>query len=274
MIAVVKKEVLKAILEHIFEQKIEELEILNPNLIQDYFKLRGQRLDLLVKTKKEIINVELNTNYSEEIMIRNLHYIFKLASENTERGNKYKIGHSIVQVNLNFYNSKYEKNIYNLYDKKYKIELTDYLKIYNIGVDKYIKNYYNNKKKFTQGEETIIMLDLDKQELEELSEKSEIVNSYKKEAFKANEDKFVVDWISKEEEQKQYEEVMYEKGLTQGKQQGIIEGKQQGLIEGKQQGLSEKNKEIAKKMLDLKMDLNVISKITNLTIEEIESLRN
>ena len=290
MIAVVKKEVLKAILEHIFEQKIEELEILNPNLIQDYFKLRGQRLDLLVKTKKEIINVELNTNYSEEIMIRNLHYIFKLASENTERGNKYKIGHSIVQVNLNFYNSKYEKNIYTLYDKKYKIELTDYLKIYNIGVDKYIKNYYNNKKKFTQGEETIIMLDLDKQELEELSEKSEIVNSYKKEAFKANEDKFVVDWISKEEEQKQYEEVMYEKGLTQGKQQGLIEGKQQGIIEGKQQGiiegkqqgliegkqhgLSEKNKEIAKKMLDLKMDLNVISKITNLTIEEIESLRN
>ena len=94
--------------------------------------------------------------------------------------------------------------------------------------------------------------------------------TYKKEAFKANEDKFVVDWISKEEEQKQYEEVMYEKGLTQGKQQGLIEGKQQGLIEG----IKDTNKMNAKKMLDLKMDLDVISKITNLTIEEIESLRN
>ena len=43
-------------------------EFLNPNLIQDHYKGCGQRLDLLVKTKDEIINVELNTNYSEEVM--------------------------------------------------------------------------------------------------------------------------------------------------------------------------------------------------------------
>ena len=86
MYAAVKKEFLKAILEPILDKKIIELEILNSNLIQDYFRLRGQRLDLLVKTKDEIINVELNTNYSEEVKIRNLHYIFKIASEITERG--------------------------------------------------------------------------------------------------------------------------------------------------------------------------------------------
>ena len=116
MYAAVKKEFLIAILEPILDKKIEDLQILNPNLIQNYYKIRGQRLDLLVKTKDEIINVELNTNYSEEIKIRNLHYVFKLASENTERGNKYKVGYSIIQVNLNFYNSKYEKSIYTLYD--------------------------------------------------------------------------------------------------------------------------------------------------------------
>ena len=109
MYAAVKKQFLIAILEPILDKKIEDLELLNPNLVQDYFRLRGQRLDLLVKTKDEVINVELNTNYSEEIKIRNLHYIFKLASLNTERGNKYKVGYSIIQVNLNFYNSKYKK---------------------------------------------------------------------------------------------------------------------------------------------------------------------
>ena len=254
MQAIVKQGLLKNIIESVLEKEIIELKILNPNLIQDYFRLRGQRLDLLVKTEDEIINVELNTNYSEEIMIRNLHYIFKLASENTERGNKYKIDHSIVQINLNYYYSKYEKSIYTLYDKKHEIELTNYIKIYNIGIDKYIKNYYNNDKKFTKGEEPLIMLDLGKQELEELSEKSDIVNKYKKEAIKANEDELIVNWISREEEQKQYEEVMYEKGLNQG--------------------LSQKSIEIAKKMLELNMDLDVISKITNLTIEQIESLRN
>ena len=266
MYAAVKKEFLIAILEPILDKKIEDLQILNPNLIQNYYKIRGQRLDLLVKTKDEIINVELNTNYSEEIKIRNLHYVFKLASENTERGNKYKVGHSIIQVNLNFYNSKHEKSIYTLYDRINKIELTDYIKIYNVGIDKYIKNYYNNDKKFTKGEEALIMLDLGKQGLEELSEKSEIVNNFKEEVIKANNDEFVVDWISREEEQKQYEEVMYEKGLTQGKEQGLSQGKQEGI---------EQNKiDVAKEMLELNMDLDVISKVTKLAKNEIESLRN
>ena len=274
MYAAVKKEFLIAILEPILDKKIIELEILNPNLIQDHYKRRGQRLDLLVKTKDEIINVELNTNYSEEVMIRNLHYIFKLASENTERGNKYKVGYSIIQVNLNFYNSKYEKSIYTLYDKINKIELTDYIKIYNVGIDKYIKNYYNNGKKFTQGEEALIMLDMDKQELEELSEKSEIVNNFKEEVIKANNDEFVVDWISREEEQKQYEEVMYEKGLNQGKQQGLSEGIAQGKQQGITQGIEQNKIANAKKMLELKMDLETIGKVTGLSKEEIESLRN
>ena len=266
MYAAVKKEFLIAILEPILVKKIEDLKILNPNLIQDYYKLRGQRLDLLVKTKYEIINVELNTNYSEEIKIRNLHYVFKLASENTERGNKYKVGYPIIQVNLNFYNSKYEKNIYTLYDKINKIELTDYIKIYNVGIDKYIKNYYNNDKKFTKGEEALIMLDLGKQGLEELSEKSEIVNNFKEEVVKANNDEFIVDWISREEEQKQYEEVMYEKGLNQGKEQGLSQGKQEGIEQTKI--------DVAKEMLELNMDLETIIKVTKLSKDQIESLRN
>ena len=269
MYAAVKKEFLIAILEPILDKKIEDLQILNPNLIQNYYKIRGQRLDLLVKTKEEVINVELNTNYSEEILIRNLHYIFKLASENTERGNKYKVKNKIVQINLNFINSKYEKCEkceYLLYDKKHEIELTDYIKICNIGIDKYIENYYNNSKKFTKGEELVIMLDLDKKELEELSEKSDIVDNFKEDVIKANEDKLVVEWISKEEEQKQYEEVMYEKGLTQGKEQGLSQGKQEGI---------EQNKiDVAKEMLELNMDLDVISKVTKLAKNEIESLRN
>ena len=128
MRSVVKPNILKPLLEYILEKEIVELEILNPNLVQDYFKLRGQRLDVLVKTKEDIINVEINSNYNEEILIRNLHYIFKLASENTKRGNKYKIDNKIVQINLNFSNSKYEKCEYILYDKRNELILTDYIK--------------------------------------------------------------------------------------------------------------------------------------------------
>ena len=273
MRSVVKPNILKPLLEYILEKEIVELEILNPNLVQDYFKVRGQRLDVLVKTKEDIINVEINSNYNEEILIRNLHYIFKLASENTKRGNKYKIDNKIVQINLNFSNSKYEKCEYLLYDKRNELILTDYIKIYNIGIDKYIKNYYNNGKKFTKGEDLIIMLDLDKKELEELSEKSDIVDNFKDDVIKANEDEFVVEWISREEEQKQYEEVMYEKGLNQGKQQGLLEGIEQGIEKGLKKGIEKTNIDNARKMLELNMDLDVIRKITGLTIEQINDLK-
>ncbi len=110
------------------------------------------------------------------------------------------------------------------------------------------------------------MLDLDKQGLEELSEKSEIVNNFKEEVVKANNDEFVVDWISREEEQKQYEEVMYEKGLNQGKEQGLSQGKQEGIEQTKI--------DVAKEMLELNMDLETISKVTKLAKDQIESLRN
>ena len=250
MYSVVKPNILKDLISFIIEKEILELKILNPNLIQDTYKTREQRLDLLVKTKDEIINIEINSNYNEEIMIRNLNYLFKMASENTEKGNKYRINYKIIQINLNYKNNKYEKCEYLLYDKKHELILTDYIKIYNISVDKYIKNYYNNDKKFTKGEELIIMLDLNKEDLEELAEKSEKVKEYKENVIKANNDEFVVDWISREEEQRQYEEVLYDKGST------------------------EKSIEIAIKMLELNMELETISKITGLTLEKIKSLRS
>ncbi len=84
------------------------------------------------------------------------------------------------------------------------------------------------------------------------------MNNFKEEVIKANNDQFVVDWISREEEQKQYEEVMHEKWLNQGLSEGI----EQNKIEN------------AKKMLELNMDLETISKVTNLAKEQIESLRN
>ena len=92
------------------------------------------------------------------------------------------------------------------------------------------------------------------------------MDNFKEDVIKANEDEFVVEWISHEEEQKQYEEVLYEKGLSQGKQQGLSEGIEKGLMK--------KSNEIAKKMLELNMDLETISKVTGLTIDEIKNFKS
>ena len=61
-------------------------------------------------------------------------------------------------------------------------------------------------------------------------------------------------------------------GIKQGINQGKREGKEEGLKQGKEEGKQEKAKEMARNMLKKGFDITVISEISGLTIEEIESL--
>lgn len=55
---------------------------------------------------------------------------------------------------------------------------------------------------------------------------------------------------------------------------GYKEGWQNGLKDGLEQGQKNKQIEIAKKLLDKKMEISTISEITGLTIQEIEKLND
>ena len=53
---------------------------------------------------------------------------------------------------------------------------------------------------------------------------------------------------------------------------GIHEGEAIGISKGRMEGKIERNIEIAKNMLNQNMDVNLISNVTGLSIEEIEGL--
>ena len=57
-----------------------------------------------------------------------------------------------------------------------------------------------------------------------------------------------------------------------GKEEGIKIGKADGIKIGKVDGKNENKKEIAKKMLNMGFKIEEISKITELSVEEIEKL--
>ena len=61
--------------------------------------------------------------------------------------------------------------------------------------------------------------------------------------------------------------------LEQGREQGRAEGIEQGMKQGLKQGRAEGIAEIAKNMLSLGMDMDLIVKTTGLTKSEIESLQ-
>ena len=79
---------------------------------------------------------------------------------------------------------------------------------------------------------------------------------------------------------KEAEEVSFEGGVGEAydkewalRDQGYRDGLSQGKAEGFSQGKIENKKEIAKKMLSKAMEVELISEITGLSIEEIKNLK-
>ena len=62
-----------------------------------------------------------------------------------------------------------------------------------------------------------------------------------------------------------FAEKMEERGIQKGKQEGILEGKQEGKIEGKQ--------DIALRMLNEGVELAFISRVTDLSLADLERLQ-
>ena len=61
--------------------------------------------------------------------------------------------------------------------------------------------------------------------------------------------------------------------ITDARQEGREEGIKEGEVRGEARGKEENKIEIAKKMLEAKVDIEKISEFTGLTIEEVEKLK-
>ncbi|MCI9586145.1 MAG: hypothetical protein HFH45_05905 [Bacilli bacterium] len=61
--------------------------------------------------------------------------------------------------------------------------------------------------------------------------------------------------------------------MQNAKEEGLAEGRASGLAEGIEQGSKQKEINIAQNMLNKNMDIEIISEITGLTKEEIETLK-
>ena len=85
-----------------------------------------------------------------------------------------------------------------------------------------------------------------------------------KKVNKLNQDPEIIDIII-ENEDEIIKNTMYEKGISQGISQGI----NQGIT----QGIEQKAEETAKKLLEMKMNLKDISKVTGLSIKKIKDIK-
>ena len=256
----------KGFLETILERKIDSIDLSrNPILRREFKEEKLGVLDIIAKLDKdEICNIELQIVDKKNIIERILYYWSRLYSRQIKSGEDYKIlQKAIVILITDFKIENLEELDYHsrwkiMEDKQgKKIILTQKLEIDIIELPKII-----GKEK-----EQDNLLDwlyfLENPKSERVTEKMK-ENENLKEAVKK------LDNLSEDERMQRIadlrqkaimdEKAIYEKGLEVGIEKGIMEGSQKEKIE------------IAKKMLELKIDKKTIAEATGLTEQEIEKI--
>ena len=259
--------------EYNFLPHIEDIEIKNSETNKKYDIEKQGRLDIKARIKDNTyIDIEMQTKDYADIMDRSVYYCSKLISEHTVKGASYKyprviaiwiIKDQLVQDNPHYHRSNpievdQHFTMPGVIDKEY-VKTTNKVTIIYIYLSKFKEGLYNedidNWLKFIDNQDNYSMYD------DSLKKASSKLLYLKK-------DKETISVLDSQEDKERDNAAKIacaiDEGIKQGKEEGLKQGKEEGL----KQGEINKAKEMARNMLKEGLDMNLIAKISGLTIEE------
>ena len=261
------EESLKRLLEESLNLKVYKILSNNIELPVEHIKERRKYLDLILDTNEGIINVELNHIYKNEIPNRNFLYFCKLISSSVKRTKSYFNIKKHIQLNITWNLKEYfnfditNRKIIKCYIKEDETNNKvhdDIFEIVHINMDYYKNVWYHGD--IEKENPFLMLLAADAEDkMEKISKGDKIMEELSKKVNKLNQDPEIIDVII-ENEDEIINNTLYEKGISEGISQGISQGIEQNKIEN------------AKKMLKEKLDIDLISKITGLSKDEIKKL--
>ena len=258
------KKMLIKFLERILNKKIEELTYLKNELTINYPLEKRKTVDVLVKTEDLYIHLELNNGYNDYLHMRNFCYFTNIYSKKTKAGRNYNLKEVFIQINFTYKNiikSRLDKNkvledkellrIYKVMDKDLKTYIEN-LEIWEFNMDRIMQIWYDNNESEIEKYKHLIMLDSRLDKLEKLSKGDDLVEEFKEEIKELNENETYTSWLTPEEDAEFI--LNTEKSISY------------------EQGEKNKQIEIAKEMKKEGIELSLISKVTHLSINEINNL--
>ena len=259
------EDLLKVLLESILDIKIIKLTYLNLEKNNGNIHIRRKHFDFHVKTESENIHIEVNNGMRDYVRPRNMAYLCNTYSNSVLSGEEYDEETKFIQINFTYGLGKKEKGlrIYWLEDEE-MIRYVNNLCIYEFNMDYYMNLWYSKDERGIEDNKYLIMMDLKPEELEILSKKDRVVSKYMGEIERININSELYEYMSAEEDNRKIENSL----KTQFKKEGMEWGMKRGMKEGKK----EAGLEHAKKMLEKGIDINDISEITGLSVEEINNL--
>jgi len=262
---------LNAVLDFTGDKEIVDVELVNPYQVPKIPELKETILDIKAKNKKgESFIVEMQKKDVGDFTKRSLYYTSKAYVSQLDKGKDYsklKKVYFIGILNFNIFENKnyisrhliinQETNLQDLKDFEFTfIELPKFdkkLNELNSVLDKWIY--------FIKNAENLEMIP------------KEFKNQEFKEAFEIAKQ---TAWNKDELEVYEYialKEADEINALRTAERKGLEKGLQKGIQKGREEGKKEKAIEIAKNLLNLGLDIESISKTTDLSVEEIKNIK-
>ena len=262
--------IVAVVLEKSLKEVKGNVKHLSKELLKKHYKDMDNHVDVLLDYDKEKLIVEMN---SKKIMInRNYIYLFKVAAGTLKVGDKtYKNIQKTVLVNFNKENIPKDNFIDIGYIKNQDGKImSEIIKVININIAKAFDKSYTYLNEFEENIAKICRIfsatnssDL-KKEIDSFMSKEEAKNFVNKAKELSSDDEMVYMF-----DQENMQEMIRNTELEEATEKGIKQGIEQGIEQGSQENAIEN----AKNALKLGLDDETISKITNLSIETIKSLR-
>ena len=278
--------ILKSLLEAILKIHIQKIEIKNPEIPKETIDEKLSILDIRAEINEDtIIDIEMQVGNTTAIDRRLVVYNAKLIAGDIKVSEEYKKAKDTIVICI-LNDNVLKRNAY-LSLAMLKYEETEEIRYVDMGYkkeDKYLtkmcKYYIIELPKFKKKkpkvadllEKWLYVIGGDQKMMDECKDENEEIKEAVKQLKEMSTDEYERELYEiRERSRLTYNTEMNEarrKGLAEGKAEGKAQGRAQGRTEGK----AEEKKEIAKKMKEKGLSIELIQEITNLSLEEIESL--
>ena len=256
------KSILISLLNSILKERpyIKDVKLENNEISKIFKDSKSSRLDILAVDDNGIkYDIEMQCRKTKDIPNRAVYYASKLFTKDLKENDDYNksrvISIWIFAENVTNRKSAISEALMTFQpnkEDKYEI-LTDNIRIIYLELRKYLINSYNYNDKLTKWVDFLTNpIKLDRNTVED----KDIEKAIK-----------TLDYISTNDE----ERLIIDK-IIEGRND-FYSAKNIAKEEGREEGLKEKSIEIAKNMLKLNIDINIISQSTGLSVEEINKLK-
>ena len=264
---------LERLISDVIKEKVKVIKIMSPELAVTSTRERTKRLDLLIESHGKVVHMELNTSWNLENKIRNNCFFFSFYSQNTKVGENFDTNTTFIHISLNYGMGKNDTLIIdtNNLSSEYKKILPN-IRMLHVNLDNYKRIWYDNVAKEDMKGSLLTLISLknkedikryaksvDDQDVKECANKLMILNENTIKSF----------WnLTPEQENRMMQNTREKLIREKSEKRGLQTGKNIGLAEG----LAEGKISIARNMINMNIEKDIIKSATGLSEEEIEKL--